>query len=128
MPPYGCRRRNLTWDCWIILSTMRQGCVRVNFVVWGHRRKVSTLCLLYKIYHRVGHPINVHLNYFVAARNTRASAALDELALVNPRCRTDKFSQSFLPAAGRLWDLLPSGVFSSDILSSFKSAMNMCAY
>ena len=48
-----------------------------------------TLCLLYKIYHRVDHPMNEHLNNFVTARNTMASAALGELALVIPRCRID---------------------------------------
>ena len=68
----------------------------------GHRRKVSALCLLYKIYHRVHYPMNEYLTHFVAARNIRAPAALDELALVIPRCRSGKFSQSFLPAAFHL--------------------------
>ena len=65
-------------------------------------------------------------NYFVAARNTGASTALGELALVIPRCRTDQFSRSILPATERLWNLLPSSVFSGDTLSSFMSAMNVC--
>ena len=30
-----------------------------------HKRKVSALCLLYKIYHRVDHPVNEHLHHFV---------------------------------------------------------------
>ena len=64
----------------------------------GHRRKVSALWLLYKIYHRAGHPMHEYLYYFVATRNTRASAALAELALLISRCRTDQFLQSFLPA------------------------------
>ena len=68
----------------------------------AHRKKVSALCLLYKIYHRVDHPINGYLNHFLAARNTRASAALGELPLVVPRCKTDQFSRSFVPAAARL--------------------------
>ena len=55
----------------------------------GHRRKVSALCFLYKIYHRVDRPMNEYLNNFVAACDTRASAALGKLALVIPRCRTD---------------------------------------
>ena len=66
------------------------------------------------------------MNHVVAARNARASAALDELALVIPRCKTDEFSWAFLPAAFCLWTLLPSGVFSGDILTSFKSTMNLC--
>ena len=48
----------------------------------GHRRKASVLSLLYKIYHRVCHHMTRYLNNFVAACNTRASAALGELALV----------------------------------------------
>ena len=56
----------------------------------AHRRKISALCLLYEIYYRVDHPMNGYLNYFVAARNTRASAALGGLALVILRCRTDR--------------------------------------
>ena len=67
-----------------------------------------------------------YLHHFVATHNTRASTALGELALVIPCCRTDQFSRSFLPATVLLWNLLPSGVFSKGILSSFKSAMNLC--
>ena len=45
----------------------------------AHRRKVSALCLLYKIYHRVAHLLNGCLNHLVAVRSTNASAALGEL-------------------------------------------------
>ena len=45
----------------------------------GNRRKVSVLCLLYKIYHRVGRSMKGCLKHFVASRNTRVSAALCEL-------------------------------------------------
>ena len=72
----------------------------------GNRRKVSTLRLLHEIYLKVGHPMNEYLNHFVAACNTRASAALGELTLMISRWRTDQFCQSFLPAAVRLWNLL----------------------
>ena len=54
-----------------------------------------------EIYHRVDHPMNDFLHPFVAGCNTRASAALGELALVIPRCRTDQFSLSFLPSVVR---------------------------
>ena len=70
-----------------------------------HRRKVSTLCLLYKIYHRAGHLINEYLNHFVAFRNVIASSALGELALAIPRCRTDQFSRVFLPATVKPADI-----------------------
>ena len=48
------------------------------------RLRVSTLCLLYKIYHRVDYSVNEYVHHLVAARNTRASVALDELGLVVP--------------------------------------------
>ena len=42
--------------------------------------------------------MNEYLNHFLAVLNTRASSPLGELVLVIPRCRTDQFSRSFLPA------------------------------
>ena len=68
----------------------------------GHTLKGSALCLLYEIYQRVDHPMNEYLNYFIAAHNTRASAALGQLVLVIPRYGTDPFNQLFLLAAVRL--------------------------
>ena len=67
-----------------------------------------------------------YLHHFVAARNTRASAALRELALTILRYASDLVSRSFLAVAVRLWNLMPSGVFGGGTLSSFKSAMNLC--
>ena len=62
----------------------------------GHRMEVSALCLLY-IHPSVDHLMKQCPHYFVAARNTSDSAALGELALVIPRCRTDQLCRSFLP-------------------------------
>ena len=67
-----------------------------------------------------------YLHPFLAARNTRASTPLGKVTLVIPHCRTDQFIWSFLPAAVRLWNLLPSGMLSGGTLSSFKSVMNLC--
>ena len=95
-----------------------------EFCCFGHRRKV-VLCVcsirLIKEWTTFA-GVSVH---FVAAYNSRASAALRELALVLPRCRTVQFSRSFLPVAVRLWNLL-SDVFSGGSLSSFIRAMNLC--
>ena len=60
--------------------------------------------------------MNEYVNNFVAARNTRASAALGKLALVNSTYKTDQFSRSFLLTAVRLWNLLRPGVFSDSTL------------
>ena len=62
--------------------------MRVNFVVW-RQKEGQSLCLLYEIYHRADHPLHEYLHHFVAARNTRGSAAVCELVLVIPRCRTN---------------------------------------
>ena len=56
---------------------------------FDHRSWSNALCLLYKIYYRANHPLHEHQHHFVATRNTRASAALEELALEIPRGRTD---------------------------------------
>ena len=69
--------------------------------------------------------MNKYLDHFVVARNTRASGTLDELALVIQLCRIGQFSWSFLPAAVRLPNLLPSSVFCGGTFSYYKSAMNM---
>ena len=91
-----------------------------------HRRRVSALCWLYKIYHRVDNPMNEYLDHFVAALNFRTSAALCEFTLAISRCRTEQFSRSFLPAVARLWSLLPSGAFSGGTLSFSENALNLC--
>ena len=88
------------------------------------RIRPNALRLFYKIYHRVDHSMNEHLNNFVVAHNTRASAALGELAPVIPRCKTDQFSRSLLPAAVAC--VLPFSVLSGVTLNSFKSALNLC--
>ena len=87
----------------------------------GYRRKICALSLLYEIYHRADHPLHAYIHHFVAIRSTRASAVI-----VISRCRTDQFSRPFLPAAVCLWNLLQSVIFSDGILSSFKSAINLC--
>ena len=120
-----CRLRSLIWVCRIVLFAVRKGCVRVNVAGRGDRSKVSALCLLYIIYHRVDHPMNEYMHCFATSFNTRASTTLGELALAIPCCRANQFSESFLATAVRLWNLLLSGVFSGDTLRSFKSAMKL---
>ena len=48
----------------------------------GHGRMVGALCLLYEIYHRVDRPMNEYLSHLFAAYDTRALAAVGELALM----------------------------------------------
>ena len=46
-----------------------------NFLEANSLLLLSALCLLSKIYQRVDRPLHEHMHNFVAARNTRASAA-----------------------------------------------------
>ena len=85
----GCCRRSLIWFRWIVLFAVQKGCVTMSSCSLAHRRKVRALCLLYRIYPRVDHSMNGYLDNFVAACNTRTSAALGELALVFLRCRIE---------------------------------------
>ena len=89
---------------------------------------VYTLYFFYIFYIilRADYHLHTYLHHFVAARNTRALAALCELDFVIPRWRTDQFSRLFLPAAVGLWNLLPSVVCSGVTFNPFKSAMNLC--
>ena len=65
----------------------------------GQRKRVSALRVLYESYHIADHLLHEYLHHLVVARNSRVAAALDELAVVISRCRTDQFNRSFLPAA-----------------------------
>ena len=96
--PCGCLLPSFIWVFWIVLRSAERLC-EGELCCLGHRRMVSVLVLLYEIYHGVDHPLHEYLNHFVAARNTRASAALIVLALVIPLGGTDQFSRSFLAAA-----------------------------
>ena len=82
----------------MVLFTVRKNC-ESKLCCLRHRRRL--LPFIYSISHRLGHPINENLKHFIAAHNTRALAALGELVLVIPHCRTDHFSWFFLPAAVR---------------------------
>ena len=127
VPSCGCRLRSLIWLCWIMLFIRSsQRLCEGKICCLGYRRKVRILCLLCNIYHRVDHPMNEYLQHLLAARNTRTSAALGDLALVSSRCRIDQFSRLLLPTAVSLWNLLPSGVFTGGTRSFFKCAMNLC--
>ena len=112
--PCRCLLWSFIWVYCIVLFTVRKSFVREDFVVLGTEGKD----LLYKIYHRADRLMHEYLHNFVAARNTSTLAALGELALVIPRCRTDQIGRSFLPAAVHPWNLLPSSVFSGGTLSA----------
>ena len=101
-----CRLQSFSWVCWLVFFCIAERLCESELCCLGNRRKVSAWCLLYKINQKANHPLHKHLQHFVAARITRASTALRELALVIPRCRTNQFVRPFLPVAVRLLLLL----------------------
>ena len=90
-----------------------------------HRRSVSSLCMLYKIFHNPKHPLNSELpNLFEPTRVTRNALRLNSLAFSVQRCNTSQYSRCFIPATSRSWNELPSSVVESQELQKFKTGAN----
>ena len=97
----------------------------LNTNLW-HRRSVSSLCMLHKIYHNVEHPLNSCLpNLYHAPRNTRHAANVNSFAFSFVRFNTTQFSRSFIPSITGLWNRLPSSVVESSDLQKFKLRCNI---
>ena len=91
----------------------------------AHRRVVSSLCMLYKILHNPRHPLNSELpGFFQPARITRYALRVNSLSFGAVRCNTEQYNRSFVPAATKLWNELPSSVVESQELQMFKSGVN----
>ena len=96
--------------------------LRIN--LW-HRRSISSLCMLYKIYHNVEHPMHSILpSLYLPPRITRNAANLNSLAFSFVRFNTTQFPRSFIPSVTRLWNDLPSHVVESLELQKFKLGSN----
>ena len=90
-----------------------------------HRRKVSSLSLLHKIYNCIDHSLNSTLPTTVRInQDTRLSVSLHNHCLELAQTRTEQFSKSFIPKTIRLWNGLPSYVFDNPSANAFKSAVN----
>ena len=90
-----------------------------------HRRAVSSLCILYKIFHNVNHPLHHELPALYAPRRvTRGALNANSLAFTPIRCNTNQYSRSFIPNTIDLWNELPSSVVESVDLQSFKLGAN----
>ena len=91
----------------------------------GHRRVVSSLCMLYKIFHNPRHPLNSELpNFFQPARITRYALRANNRAFMAVRCNTEQYKRSFIPATTKLWNELPSHAVESQELQKFKIGVN----
>ena len=107
-----------------VVSSVRFLLPNLHIDLW-HRRKVSSLCLLHKIYYNSLHPLHSSLpDLEVFLRHTRRAAAANRLSFVSIRFNTDQFARSFLLATTKLWNLLPSEVVESSDLQKFKRSAN----
>ena len=74
-------------------------CVSVDLY---HQRPISSLCMLFKIYHNPKHLL-YSAGLFHSARITRVGLTSNNLAFSVVRFNTSKLSRSFIPAVTRLW-------------------------
>ena len=90
-----------------------------------HRRSISSLCMLFKIYHNPKHPLHSDLpDLYRPARITRNAMNANSHAFSFVRYNTVQFSRSFIPAITRLWNGLPSPIVESAELQKFKLGSN----
>ena len=89
-----------------------------------HRRRVSSICMLYKIFNNPNHALREVLVPWQQARITRAASFVHGHQLKPVRCRTEQFRRSFVPRVIDEWNGLPGWVFEGGNLQKFKKATN----
>ena len=90
-----------------------------------HRRSISSLCMLYKIFHNPEHPLHSELpNLFQPVRMTRNVANSHSLSFCPVRCNTVQYLRSFIPAFVKSWNDLPGEVVECSELQRFKTGAN----
>ena len=96
----------------------------LNVNLW-HRRAISSLCILYKIFHNADHPLHLDLpSLYAPQRVTRDALNFNSRAFTPTRFNTTQFSRSFIPGTTKLWNELPSVVVESLELQKFKVGAN----
>ena len=90
-----------------------------------HRRSISSLCMLFKIFQNPGHPLHSELpNMARPVRVTRGALNLNSRSFSVVRCSTTQYSRCFIPATINLWNDLPSDTVELSELQKFKVAAN----
>ena len=90
-----------------------------------HRRFISSLCMLYKIFHKPSHPLHSELpNLFRPRRVTRGSLSISSLSFSLMRFHASQYSRCFIPATTKLWNELPSMIVEATELQKFKIGAN----
>ena len=90
-----------------------------------HRRQISSLCLLHKIYHAPNHPLHASLPDLThPVRITRQTVEANSVTFDIQRHRTSQYSRCFIPATTKVWNTLPSIVVESVDIQKFKLGAN----
>ena len=96
----------------------------LNTDLW-HRRSISCLCMLFKIYHNPAHPLHLELpSLFQPVRETRRAVNSHNHSFSAVRCSTAQYSRCFIPASTKCWNDLPGGVVECLELQKFKVGAN----
>ena len=91
------------------------------------RRDTAGLCLLFKIFNSLNHPMKVKLPHrFVPGRATRLAGSMNSLAFQKVRFNTNQFSRCFILCICEKWNKLPDAVVNSSDAAGFKSAVCRC--
>ena len=86
-----------------------------------HHHFISSLCMLYKIFHNPSHSLHSELpNLFRPQRVTRGSLNINSLSFSPMRFYTSQYSRCFIPATAKLWNELPSMIVEATELQNFK--------
>ena len=90
-----------------------------------HHCFISSLCMLYKIFHNPSHPLHSELpNVFHPRRVTRGSSSINSLSFSPMRFHTSQYSSCFIVATTKLWNKLPSMTVEATELQKFKLGAN----
>ena len=91
----------------------------------SHRRQISSLCLLHRIYYAPNHPLHTSLpDLSHPVRITRQTDVANSITFAIQRHRTNQYARCFIPATVKIWNTLPSVVVESVDVQKFKVGAN----
>ena len=91
----------------------------------SHRRQISSLCLLHRIYYAPNHPLHTSLpDLSHPVRITRQTDVANSITFAIQRHRTNQYARCFIPATVKVWNTLPSVVVESVDVQKFKVGAN----
>ena len=87
---------------------------------------ISSLCMLYKIFHNPSHPLHSELpKLFHPKRVMRGSLSINSVYFSSMRFHTSQYSRCFIPATTKLWNELPSRIVEATELLRYKTGANV---